>query len=120
MISPNRKNFAPWEKLPAGNGVSYLEKYEGAGIDPMYLAMMSYEDHDALRLVIETFGLVPQDEGNRVSTFTNTLGDRTPEWFSPELATEIYVFPAGFKEGYVSNLWINTNNRTMILERTWW
>lgn len=122
LISPNRKDFPPWEKLPEGNGVTYLEKFTyDPGIDPVYLAKMRYDDHAALQLVIDTFGLVPRDDINEVSSFAEILGDEKPRWFPLDDVTDIYVYPSGEDEfEYVSNLWINATEKVMILERSWW
>ena len=121
IISPNRKNFPPWEKLPEGNGVCYIEKLtRDSGIDPLYLAKMTYDDDSALQLVLDTFGLVPRDDTHDDSTFTTTLNDSQPAWFPLEGVTHVYVYPAKHNEEYVSNLWVNADEKTMILERTWW
>ena len=121
LISPNRKNFPPWEKLPEGNGIRYIDRFtRDSGIDPLYLAKMSYDDDAALQLVIETFGLVPRDETHGDLTFTTTLGDSKPPWFPLQGVTDVYVYPSRDGEEYVSNLWVDSNNKVMILERTWW
>ncbi|MCA9199473.1 MAG: hypothetical protein KDA87_18130 [Planctomycetales bacterium] len=121
LISPNRKNFPPWEKLPEGNGIRYVEKLtRDPGIDPFYLAKMTYHDGDALQLVLDTFGLVPRDETHDASTFTSTLGDSLPAWFPLDGVTHVYVYPSKPNEEYVSNLWVNADEKIMILERAWW
>ena len=121
LISPNRKNFPPWEKLPEGNGIRYVEKLtRDPGIDPLYLAKMIYDDDTALQLVLDTFGLVPRDDAHDDSTFTTTLGDSQPSWFPLDGVTHVYVYPSKPNEEYVSNLWVNADEKVMILERTWW
>jgi hypothetical protein len=120
LISENRQNFPPWEKLPEGNGITYLEKFTfDPGTDPIYLAKMHYDDDASLQRVITTFGLVPRDNTNQVSSFAETLGEKKPRWFPLEGITHIYVFPAGDHE-YVANLWVDAKHRIMILERSWW
>ena len=119
LLSENRKNFAPWEKLPEGNGIHYVEKLtRDPGIDPLYLAKMTYDDDTALQNVIDTFGLVPHVGPDEPSTFTTTLNP-VPTWFPLQNVTVVYVFPPGSHE-YVSNLWVDNDSKTMILERTWW
>ncbi len=86
----------------------------------MYLAEISYTDQADFDRVIDTFNLVPEDERNQVLTFTNTHGKNLPSWFTLEGITQIYVFPAGHQYDYASNLWVNTDKKIMILERTWW
>ena len=121
LISPNRKNFAPWEKLPEGNGIRYVEKFaRDPGIDPLYLAKMTYDDDTALQLVLDSFGLVPRDDTHGESTFTTTLRDPQPSWFPLNGVTHVYVYPSKPDEEYVSNLWVNADEKVMILERTWW
>ena len=121
LISPNRKNFPPWEKLREGNGIRYVEKLtRDPGIDPLYLVKMTFDDDEALQLVLDTFGLVPRDETHDESTFTSTLGDSQPAWFPLTGVTHVYVYPSKPNEEYVSNLWVNADEKVMILERTWW
>jgi hypothetical protein len=120
LVSENRKNFAPWEKLPEGNGVRYLEKLiRDPGHDPLYLAKISYDDEAALQKVLDTFGLVPDDSVGEPSTWTGTL-DPPPKWFPLPRVTNRYVFPIVPEHDYVSNLWVDKDSRTAILERTWW
>ncbi len=121
LISPNRKNFPPWEKLPEGNGIRYVEKLtRDPGIDPLYLAKMTYEADAALRLVLDRFGLVVRKDAHAGSTFTGTLGESQPDWFPLDSVTHVYVYPSRPGEEYVSNLWVNADEKVMILERTWW
>jgi hypothetical protein len=120
LISENRKDFAPWEKLPEGNGITYLQKFtRDPGTDPIYLAKMKYDDDVALQLVVKTFRLIPVDDKNGVSSFAECLGDEKPAWFPLDGVTDIYIYPSGTGE-YVSSLWVNRNAHEMILERSWW
>lgn len=119
LLSENREGFPPWEKLPEGNGIHYVEKFtRDPGTDPLYLAKMTYADDAALRTVIHTFELVPHEGPDRPSTFTTTL-DPAPPWFPLKNVTDIYAFPSGTNE-YVSNLWVDRQSKVIILERTWW
>lgn len=119
LLSENRKDFAPWEKLPEGKGIHYVEKFSHApGTDPFYLAKMRYDDDAALQTVIATFGLVPHQGPDEPSTFTRLLSP-APPWFPLKNVTDVYIFPAGQHE-FVSNLWLDKKAKTMILERTWW
>ena len=118
-LSENRKNFPPWEKLPEGNGIHYVEKLtRDPGIDPLYLAKMTYANEAALENVIRTFGLVAHQGPDEPSTFTTTLNP-APKWFPLNKVTDVYAFPPGSDE-YVANLWVDKESKTMILERTWW
>ena len=120
-ISENRKNFAPWEKLPEGNGITYVETFtQDPGIDRIYLAKMAFEDEAALQTVINTFGLVPHDNEDDVESFAGVFKDNQPEWFPLRDVTDVYVFPSQYGQEYVANLWVDANNKVMILERTWW
>lgn len=119
VLSENRTNFPPWEKLPEGNGIHYVEKLtRDPGIDPLYLCKMTYDDDSALQNVISTFGLIPHQGPDEPATFTTTL-DPAPTWFPLHKFTDQYVFPQGRHE-YVANLWIDKESKTMILERAWW
>ena len=116
----SRAGFPPWEKLPEGNGIHYLEKYTRDHLlDPLYLAKFSYDDEAALANVINTFQLVPHDGQAKVSTFTGTI---TPSlnWFPLPKVTEIYVYPENEDHEYVSTLWVDTKNQVAVIERTWW
>lgn len=122
LISENRDGFPPWEKLPESNGIKYLNKFtHDPGTDPIYLARISYKDEAALQLVIDTFALVPVDDDGQVSSFAEVLAYKgeTPNWFPLDGVTETYVFPPGEQE-YVSNLWVDSDEKVMILERSWW
>jgi len=120
LLSENRENFAPWEKLPEGNGITYLEKFtRDPGIDPIYLAKMRYADEAAMQRVISTFGLVACESPRDVASFAEALGKEKPRWFPLEGVTAIYVYPGDGRE-YVSNLWVDAKERVMILERSWW
>jgi hypothetical protein len=119
ILSENRENFAPWEKLPDGNGIKYIEKFtRDPGVDPLYLAKISYDDQTALRLVVDTFDLVAGDKQNVISSFAESMREK-PAWFPLEGVTAIYVYPKSDHE-YVANLWVNTDAQIMILERAWW
>lgn len=119
LISPNREGFAPWDKLPRGRGIHYVEKYtHDPGIDPLYLAQISYDDDDALATVIDTFDLVRKDEDSDIVSFANTMAD-APRWFPLQNVTEIYSSPIG-KHEQVTNLWVDAGRQTAIIERTWW
>lgn len=121
LLSENRKNFPPWEKLPEGNGIHYVEKLtRDPGIDPIYLAKMTYEDDAALERVIQTFGLIPHQGPDEPSTFT-TLLKPVPPWFPLTKVTQVYVYVfEGESQDYVANLWVDRDSKTMILERSWW
>ncbi len=117
LTGPDRKNTAPWERLPEGNGICYVEKLtHDPAVDPLYLAKMTYDDVEALQLVLDTFGLVPRNEKDDESTFTTMLDDSQPTWFPLTEVTDIYVYPARHDEDYVSNLWVNADEKVMILE----
>lgn len=73
-----------------------------------------------LALVIETFGLVLEGGKHKVLTLTNHHRDYMPEWFSVKGTTKIYVFNGGPKYDYTSNIWVNTDEKIIFLERTWW
>lgn len=119
LLSENRKNFPPWEKLPDGNGIHYIEKLtRDPGIDPLYLAKLTYDDDAALQRIIDTFGFVHHDGAKNPSTYTTTL-DPKPSWFPLPSVTDHYVFPSGEHE-YVANLWVDKKSKTAIIERTWW
>ena len=125
LINPNREGFAPWEKLPDGNGITWINKYShDPGIDPLYLASFRYDDDVALQLVIDTFGLSPRPENTEVATFTDTIPDSI-SWFPLTNVTSTFVFsgsssyPGGTRE-YVSNLWVDASQKVAIVERTWW
>jgi hypothetical protein len=119
LLSENRKNFPPWEKLPEGNGIHYVDKLtRDPGIDPLYLAKLTYHDEAALQKIIDTFGLVPHNGTDEPSTFTTTLNP-PPTWFPLQTVTDRYVFPPGQHE-YVANLWVDKESKTAIIERTWW
>lgn len=119
LLSENRKSFPPWEKLPDGNGIHYVEKLtRDPGIDPLYLAKLTYDDDAALQKIIDTFGFVPHDGIEEPSTFTTTLNPQ-PNWFPLPTVTDLYVFPSGQHE-YVANLWVDKESKTAIIERTWW
>jgi len=120
LLSENRENFAPWEKLPEGNGITYVEKFtRDPGIDPIYLAKIRYADDAAMWRVITTFGLVACEDTREVSSFAESLGKDKPHWFPLEDVTAIYVYPDGDHE-YVANLWVNAHEKLMVLERSWW
>lgn len=119
LLSENRKSFPPWEKLPDGNGIHYVERLtRDPGIDPLYLAKLTYDDDTALQKIIDTFGFVPHDGIGEPSTFTTTLNPQ-PNWFPLPTVTDLYVFPSGQHE-YVANLWVDKESKTAIIERTWW
>ena len=119
VFSENRKNFAPWEKLPEGNGITYLAKFKhDPGIDPIYLAKIKYQDEAALQKVIDTFGLVLHETGDPPSSFVDVLKDK-PSWFPLQHVTKIYACPQS-EHDYVANVWIDADERTLIIERSWW
>ena len=111
----------PGRNCPPGMGSLTLEKFtRDPGIDPIYLAKMSYADDAVLDRVIDTFGLVPTDTEDCVSSFATELPDDIrPNWFVLDGYTDVYVFPSGEHE-YVCNLWVNPATRLMIIERSWW
>ncbi|HUG67239.1 MAG TPA: hypothetical protein VMM76_05790 [Pirellulaceae bacterium] len=125
LLNPNREGFPPWEKLPDGHGITYIEMYtHDPGIDPLYLASFHYADDAALQLVVDTFGLAPLPDGTEVSTFTTTIPDPI-DWFPLKNVTSIYVHPdsnsyPGGKREYVANLWVDSSENIAIIERTWW
>jgi hypothetical protein len=120
LISENRKNFAPWDKLPDGDGITYLAKYEhDPGHDPIYLAKFRYADDIALQKVIDTFGLVSHGAGAPPDSFVTVL-ESPPAWYPLQKVTQVFVFPQISSEDYVANLWVNADERTAIIERSWW
>jgi hypothetical protein len=125
LFNPNREGYAPWEKLPDGDGITWINKYShDPGIDPLYLASFRYDDDAALQRVVDTFGLSPLPENTDVATFTSTLPEPI-EWFPLPNVTATFVFgdsnsyPGGTRE-YVSNLWVDSSQKIAIIERTWW
>ena len=93
---------------------------QDTGIDPIYLAKIEYANDDALRSLINTFGLVSASESEDVSSFAENLKDNRPAWFPLQHITEVYVYPSNPSEEYVSNLWVNANEKVAIIERSWW
>jgi hypothetical protein len=119
LFNENRQNFPPWEKLPEGGGITYVEKFtHDPGLDPIYLALIKYEDDAALAKAIDTFGLIQHSTLDAPTTFAEVL-DNKPSWFPLKKVTHLYVFPEGTHE-YVANLWVNADEKTMIIERSWW
>lgn len=119
LIAPSRVGFPPWEKLPDGNGITYVNKYtHDVGIDPLYLASFQYDDDAALERVIQTFGLVLLPDGEDATTFTTTMPDAV-QWFPLTNVTERYVYPDDNVE-YVANIWVDSTQKLAIIERTWW
>ena len=113
----NRNNSPPWERLPAGDGIRYVEKLtHDPAVDPLYLAKMTYDDAAALQRVLDTFGLVPRGENDDNTTFTTMLDDSQPTWFPLTDVTDVYYYPANPEEDYLSNLWVNAEEKVMILE----
>jgi hypothetical protein len=119
-ISENRKNFAPWDKLPQGDGITYLAKYElDPGIDPIYLAKIQYSDDVALQKVLDTFGLVSHEASTPPDSFVSVLKN-PPAWYPLQKVTQIFAYPQSSSVDYVANLWVNADEHTAILERSWW
>ncbi|WP_162273284.1 hypothetical protein, partial [Rubripirellula obstinata] len=125
LLNPNREGFAPWEKLPDGNGITWVNKYvHDPGIDPLYLASFRFDDETALQLVVKTFGLSPLPADTDVATFTETMPDSI-DWFPLPNVSSTYVFAdsnsyRGGNREYASNLWVDSTQNLAIIERTWW
>ena len=119
LISPNREGFPPWEKMPDGNGITYVNKYtHDPGIDPLYLASFRYDDDAALERAVNTFGLVLLPDGEDAPTFTTTMPDAL-SWFPLTNVTGRYVHPDDDTD-YVANLWVDSNQNLAVIECTWW
>lgn len=119
LISPNREGFAPWDKLPEGDGITYVNKYtHDPGIDPLYLALFRYADDAALQRAVQTFGLVPLANGEDSPTFTTTMPEML-SWFPLANVTERYVVPDD-DVAYVANIWVDSMQNLAVIERTWW
>jgi hypothetical protein len=119
IFSPNRKNLAPWDSLPEGNGISYVEKFvDDPGRDPLYLAKIKYEDAAALQRVIAHFGL---ELDPTLEPPSSRAGNRkaTPPWYPLINATHLYVYTDDWGGNYIGTLWVNENEKTMIIERSW-
>lgn len=118
LISENRKNFAPWEKCPEQGGIRYIEKYvRDPGHDPIYLALIKYESDADLTLVVQTFGLNISTTPKRLTSYAASLKS-PPSWFPLKDAKDVYAYPSS-DDGYTSNLWVDTDKKVMILERSW-
>jgi hypothetical protein len=119
-IRENHKGLAPWEKLPAGNGITYLEQFtDDPGREPVYLAKIKYDDDAALQTVIKTFGLVPNSSLQAPSSW---VGKRklAPAWFPLNKVTQLYFYVDEDNKQHVANLWVNEDEQVVILERSWW
>ena len=77
---------------------------------------MTYEDAAALQRVLDTFGLVPRGENDDNTTFTTMLDDSQPTWFPLTDVTDVYFYPANPDEYDLTNLWVNAEEKVMILE----
>jgi hypothetical protein len=119
-IRENHKNLPPWEKLPAGNGITYLEKFtDDPGMEPHYLAKIKYDDVVALLRLITTFGLITHTSPEAPRSWAGKLAKGAPIWFPLDKVTKIFIFPDNPHQ-YVANLWVNEDEQVMILERSWW
>ena len=119
LLSENRKNFPPWERLPDGGGITYLEKFTyDPGHDPIYLAKIEYQDSTDIQRFAKEFGLVPYTSLEQPHSFIGVL-ESPPIWFPLEKVTSHYFFPSE-QEHYVANLWVNEVEKVMIIERSWW
>ncbi len=119
LVSENRKYFAPWDKLPESEGIKYVDKFvRDNGSDPIYLALISYEDDSDLQKMSDTFGLTQQADLKPPLTFTSVLNP-PPSWFPLENADRLYIYPQGSQQ-YASNMWVDTVGKRIVLERSWW
>lgn len=119
-ISENHKGLPPWEKLPEGNGITYLEKFtHDPGMEPFYLAKMKYNDDADLQRVISTFSLEAHSSleppNSQVKSRTKALS-----WYPLRNVTRLYIYPNGNQDQYILNLWVNEDEHTMIVERSWY
>ncbi|MGC4002685.1 MAG: hypothetical protein QM811_05925 [Pirellulales bacterium] len=108
--------------MPAGNGIVYLETFtDDPGMEPVYLAKIRYDDDAALRRVIDAYGVIPHSSLTPPNSFAGKRKP-APAWFPLANATKLYIFPEpdGSVDQYAANLWVNTNEQVIILERAWW
>ena len=118
--TPDLTGFAPWERLPDGDGITYVHKFRtGHSMNPTFLAMFRYENAESLTDAVDVFQLVPLADGDKLDTWTANLKSK-PDWFPIENASMVFEFPKHTKHGYMSNLWVDENKKLAVIERTWY
>ena len=118
--SGNRHNFAPWDRLPESDGIVYVEKFvsdPGPGHSPIvYLAKIKYETDADVQKVVEEFDLLPCDKLRAETSFARSTST-PPKWFPLSGVTVLYSSQTD--PAYVANLWVDKEERVMIIERSW-
>ena len=53
--TPDLTGFAPWERLPDGNGITYVHQFRtGHSMNPTFLALFEYSSDQALKRAVDT------------------------------------------------------------------
>ena len=64
--TPDMTGFAPWEHIPEGDGIRYIETAKaGHSRMPTLVALFEYKDQDSLSRMIDEFQLENDDKYDR-------------------------------------------------------
>ena len=109
--------LAPWERLPDGDGITYIAKARGGRQRiPTLAALVQYSDDHALRLIVNEFGLIAAKVENAQAV---TLFEIDNEQIALSNVSERYEYPQ-LEDGYSCSLWVDTQNKRAIIQRMWW
>lgn len=127
-VSESHVGLAPWESFPPDASIQYVERFvDDPGLEPRYVALAIYQtDADRERYVAH-FGLSPADlpSTEQLSTVQRQLRGSQKNsaaefvWMKTGGADQFFAY-RGYEKGYNASLWIDTANKTMLLERYWY
>lgn len=114
--NPDMTGFAPWERLPEGNGITYLETAKaGRGRIPTLIALFKYDSDDALQLAVSEFELEIDDSADKEVAVFKADDSK----FVLVAVATVYHYPTE-KDGHACRMWVDSDRKQAIIERMWW